>query len=550
TKNESNLWWRLELKKPHRISTITITNRGDHCWERLHGAEIRIGNSLANGGRDNPKCAAITPLTAVSMKGLCCYGMEGRYVNILIPDSSEYLSSCEVQIFGVPVSEKKNVALHGLVTQSSLWDAYGFAEHAVDGNMDSNLFSSSCSHTQVNYSPWWRLDLKTPHKISTITITNRGDCCEHRLYGAEIHIGNSLDNDGNSSKCGTFTSTIRGDTQTFCCNGMKGRYVTIVIPGRNEFLTLCEVQVFGVPVRQQLTSGEKNVALQGIAKQSSLYHVFGAPEHAIDGNNNSTYSAESCTRTHHEFGPWWRLDLLQPHKISTIRITNRGDCCSEHLKGAEIRIGNSLDNSSKKYPKCGTFRSVTPGATVTFSCKGMVGRYVTIIIPGRREYLTLCEVQVFGVPIQHVKFPIENNVALQGVAVQSSLYHSLGVPEHAIDGNQNSIYRAESCSHTNKDLNPWWRLDLLQPHKISTIDVTNRGDCCEERLQGAEIRIGNSLDNNGNNNPKCGTFTSSIPGDTVSFSCKGMEGRYVTVVIPKRREYLTLCEVQVFGVPV
>ncbi|PIO14978.1 hypothetical protein AB205_0129880, partial [Aquarana catesbeiana] len=38
------------------------------------------------------------------------------------------------------------------------------------------------------------------------------------------------------------------------------------------------------------------------------------------------------------------------------------------------------------------------GESVFFSCKGMVGRYVTVTIPGRTEHLILCEVQVFGLP--------------------------------------------------------------------------------------------------------------------------------------------------------
>lgn len=54
----------------------------------------------------------------------------------------------------------------------------------------------------------------------------------------------------------------------------------------------------------------------------------------------------------------------------------------------------------------------------------------------------------------------------------------------------------------NKELNPWWRLDLGKTHKVFSVNVTNRGDGFPERLNGAEIRIGDSLDNNGNNNPR------------------------------------------------
>lgn len=34
-----------------------------------------------------------------------------------------------------------------------------------------------------------------------------------------------------------------GSTTTVCCNGLPGRYVSVIIPGREDFLVLCEVEV-------------------------------------------------------------------------------------------------------------------------------------------------------------------------------------------------------------------------------------------------------------------------------------------------------------------
>lgn len=93
------------------------------------------------------------------------------------------------------------------------------------------------------------------------------------------------------------------------------------------------------------------------------------------------------------------------------------------------------------------------------------------------------------------------NLAIQGKATQSSLYLP-GMAYNAIDGNRANLWNQASCTCTNKDLNPWWRLDLGKTHKVFSVNVTNRGDGFPERLNGAEIRIGDSLDNNGNNNPR------------------------------------------------
>uniref|UniRef100_A0A8B9GT03 Fucolectin tachylectin-4 pentraxin-1 domain-containing protein n=1 Tax=Astyanax mexicanus TaxID=7994 RepID=A0A8B9GT03_ASTMX len=132
----------------------------------------------------------------------------------------------------------KNLALLGKATQSNLvenpWSAYGLPYNAIDGNHNSYFPDASCTHTTAQSNPWWRVDLLYKYKITSITITNRGDCCAERLNGAEIRVGNSLYNNGNSN--------------TRYCNSrfnVSGRYVTVILPGQGRILTLCEVEVYG-----------------------------------------------------------------------------------------------------------------------------------------------------------------------------------------------------------------------------------------------------------------------------------------------------------------
>ncbi|XP_043923723.1 fucolectin-like isoform X2 [Protopterus annectens] len=147
----------------------------------------------------------------------------------------------------------ENIALQGRATQSSrLLNKDGFlasAMNAIDGNLESNVYLGSCSHTDPETNPWWRVDLLRSYAISFILITNRGECCAERLDGAEIHIGDSLENNGNNNpRCTTISSIPLGATYTFPCSGMVGRYVNIFLPGENKMLSLCEVQVYGYPV--------------------------------------------------------------------------------------------------------------------------------------------------------------------------------------------------------------------------------------------------------------------------------------------------------------
>uniref|UniRef100_H3A9M8 Fucolectin tachylectin-4 pentraxin-1 domain-containing protein n=1 Tax=Latimeria chalumnae TaxID=7897 RepID=H3A9M8_LATCH len=397
TRAEDDPWWRLDLLKPRTIISVVLTNRQDCCSRRLRGVHVRVGKSLRKKSNTNFECVHEHLVTSPGATvRFCCYGMTGRYVIVFIPNRRGFLSLCEVEVFGVlPSCAILNIALMGTATQSSLHDVNGAAAHAIDGNKNPNYEGLSCTHTQADFGPWWRLDLQEQHTIITVVITNREDYCSERLRGVQVWVGDSLEKGGHDK---FQINVLERLTVRFCCYGTVGRYVTVLIPNRIEFLTLCEVEVFGsVPCK--MLPGEKNVAQTSEVMQSSLYHVDGIPEHAIDGNRDSLYSSLSCLYTQKEREPWFRVDLLQVHKVSAVTVTNRGDCCWDHLKGAEIHIGNSLKMNGLKNPMCGKIYITAPGYTESFCCNGMEGRFVTINIPGRQEFLTLCEVELLGVPV-------------------------------------------------------------------------------------------------------------------------------------------------------
>uniref|UniRef100_A0A8C2A2R7 Fucolectin tachylectin-4 pentraxin-1 domain-containing protein n=1 Tax=Cyprinus carpio TaxID=7962 RepID=A0A8C2A2R7_CYPCA len=129
---------------------------------------------------------------------------------------------------------------------------------------------------------------------------------------------------------------------------------------------------------------------------------------------------------------------------------------------------------------------------------------------------------------------------------QSSTY-GLWSAEQATDFNPGFIQPSSSCSSTDIQTNPWWRVDLSSVERVIRVIITNRLDCCPERINGTEIRIGNSLENNGNNNPICAVISSIPAGVSSTYICNNMEGRYVNLFLPGDSKYLTLCEVEVYG---
>ncbi|XP_069510554.1 pentraxin fusion protein-like isoform X2 [Ambystoma mexicanum] len=484
-------------------------------------------------------------------------------------------------------STEPNVARNGTASQSSTYDKLGAAANAIDGSSVTNYLKGACSHTDLDIEPWWMVDLGANYIISLVMITNRGDCCEERINSAVVRIGHSDKNGGTRNRrCGTIATLGRGETKALNCTGMQGRYVTVTIPDKAAYLTICQVQVFAVPGPENATGVQTlaedskeaesstvtelknirkhsneapNVALTGHAYQSSIAGRA-APDKAIDGSLDNSNESGQCAHTKREMEPWLTVDLMSSFKVLSVAITVPKDGNTEQLVGAQIRIGNSASGRAKN-PSCGSILSVAPGDTLGFDCGAMIGRYVTVFIPGREESLAICEIQVFGVPEDtpsgegnKIHAPERtlhgaSNLALKGRTTQSSSYSVFDNSARAVDGSLSSNYMAGHCTHTKKGFEPWWMVELKRPAIVHSVAITNRLDCCRERINGADIRVGNSSKDGGRENPRCGTIFRLGYGETISFNCNGMEGQYVTVIIPNREEYLSLCEVQVFATP-
>uniref|UniRef100_A0A673HI68 Fucolectin tachylectin-4 pentraxin-1 domain-containing protein n=1 Tax=Sinocyclocheilus rhinocerous TaxID=307959 RepID=A0A673HI68_9TELE len=246
----------------------------------------------------------------------------------------------------------------------------------------------------------------------------------------------------------------------------------------------------------------------------------------------------SCSHTNTQTDPWWRVDLMTVYRVNRVAITNRLSSYSEiasRINGAVIRVGNVPDVYISTIPS---------GATASFSCGGIEGRYVTVHIPGNGKIVTLCEVEMCCAIFSPIYFL--GNRAVDGAATQSSTFGNW-FSEKAIDGNRGLLQLYTGCSSTLNETNPWWRVDLRHIYRVSEVVVTNRKDCCAEQINGVEIRIGNSLESNGNDNPICAVIPAIPAGESYSYSCGGMDGRYVNLIIPGDMKILTLCEVEVYG---
>ena len=84
----------------------------------------------------------------------------------------------------------------------------------------------------------------------------------------------------------------------------------------------------------------ENLAFNKPTKVISTYHT-NTGDKAVDGDSQTVFGQSSCTSSHSETNPWWRVDLQQVEPVNEVYIVNRGDCCGDRLNSFEIRVGKT-----------------------------------------------------------------------------------------------------------------------------------------------------------------------------------------------------------------
>ena len=134
-------------------------------------------------------------------------------------------------------------------------------------------------------------------------------------------------------------------------------------------------------------------------------------------------------------------------------------------------------------------------AEKSWTCVGIAERPTTQLAPGRTRFvrlqlkgegwLNLAEVEVWG---KRDSSATSENLALGKPASQSSTAdNDQAVAGLAVDGNTSGIFAEHSISHTNREQDPWWEVDLGEVCTIQEVRVWNRCDGVEDRLKNLSI---------------------------------------------------------------
>lgn len=268
----------------------------------------------------------------------------------------------------------------------------------------------TCIHTMNEpEGPWWKVNFKDELVLVTkISILNRNDCCEGRLNGAKVYVGDQVFGTVSNAKKGDWT-TMKGK--------LEGKYIKIV-GAANQFLHFCGIKVYA-KANEEKCKPEPPKPLGGIyedeigektdpeklgcetperiemhSEQTSMSSMW--KDDRVQPNNpyksttfNSNWGLGDFTCIHTQKDPdgaWWKvkfdkLDIL----VTKIAILNRNDCCEKRLKGVKVYVGDTL---------FGIINDPKKGDWTTLKSK-VEGKYIKV--QGTpNQYLHFCGIKVWA----------------------------------------------------------------------------------------------------------------------------------------------------------
>lgn len=140
-----------------------------------------------------------------------------------------------------------------------------------------------------------------------------------------------------------------------------------------------------------------------------------------------------------------------------------------------------------------------------------------------------------------------------GVARQISDYSGGSTAEKAIDGNRDGRWGTQSIQHTSSHLNAWWEVVFAETSTIDIVNIWNRIDCCQDRINPFTVFLFDDQD----------TIVWSVTGQTfqntisdgdgntsgMEFVIGGVDAKRLRVQLDDTN-YLHMAEVEAFGEPV
>ncbi|XP_069115543.1 fucolectin-like [Argopecten irradians] len=198
---------------------------------------------------------------------------------------------------------------------------------------------------------------------------------------------------------------------------------------------------------------------------------------------------------------------------------------------------------------CGIECSLDKDCESVFYSSGQCYGYIRKL----HDYISTTD--AIGMKYLELAGPVGNLAAGKPTTQSSSLDNEEFGSEYAVDSRrfpfQNADMSFRSCSHTEEggrgDDKPFWQVDLLTKHQITSVAFLSRQECCGERNSGLNITVAESSVSPYN---LCYYYPPG-PGfvnEMKTFYCtQPLTGRLVR--ISREEPVINACEIEVYGYP-
>lgn len=286
-----------------------------------------------------------------------------------------------------------NLALHGLATQRQTDESEPLfkPEFAVDGNV------STCTKT-LHDEPRWCVNLGTRRNVVGLNIiVPQRDPVSLDSYIIYISNVSYAASEKELGICYWQDKPLPGDVtrtkyEIMCYQPLIGQFLIIHKrkPVKSE-LELCEVQVYG----------GRELGFRKPSAQSSTFQdqKTGAYK-AVNGRAVDTDILQ-CSATQEADNPAWMVDLGMLYKIHRLVLHNLEINGTRALLIGFVVMINKASPSARDYVYSHEESYINQTTEVNI-LNPVVGRYVTIRLPGQNKQLVLCEVDIFGGKLAHI----------------------------------------------------------------------------------------------------------------------------------------------------
>jgi len=416
-----------------------------------------------------------------------------------------------------------NLSQGKTATQSSTYNASYPASKSNDG------LTNNFNHTNSELQPWWQVDLAGNYQVTSIQITNRGDCCGNRIKKFRIFVSptpvGSYAANGSIYEYNNPSGMTNGQVLTIANLTAVGQYVKIWVDNSSfgaNYIHLAEIKVMGCTssVNPCETNQEPTITIStssaAIPQGSSTYpqgssFAINASVNDPDGTVNSVEFYEGVNLLGTDNSSPFSYILTNASSDSYVFTAKAIDNCNKSTLSSPITI-TTTSNCNDGF-KNGTETGVDCGGNCTACPQGCV----TSI-----------------------------NLSQGKTASQSSTYNASYPASKANDG-------ASSINHTNAELQPWWQVDLGGNYLVTSIQLTNRQDCCGNRIKRFRVFVSNAPIASYTTGDYIYVFdnpTGLSMGQVLNINNLNSSGRYVRVWVDNTgygNNYLHLSEVKVMG---